>query len=125
MIPGAESTVREWRGDAKRPGETWVIDRESGAARVAMRGQALAACICNGSGREIPDLLQQEENNRAQHHECNDFHGDPPSCAGVARREGWAGIVAVRLLRRGFATNVAIACDESRSHEVITKTSYP
>ena len=79
----------------------------------------------NGSGREIPDLLQQEESNRAQHHECNDFHGDPPRCAGLARREGWAGIVAVRLLQRGFAMNVANACDESRSHEVITKTSYP
>jgi hypothetical protein len=24
-----------------------------------------------------------------------------------------------------FAMNVANACDESRSHEVITKTSYP
>jgi hypothetical protein len=31
----------------------------------------------------------------------------------------------VRRQCSGFAMNVANACDESRSHEVITKTSYP
>ena len=58
-----------------------------------MRGKALTACICNGSGREIPDLLQQKENNRAQHNECNEFHGDSPFAPGWRDAKNGAGLL--------------------------------
>jgi hypothetical protein len=38
----------------------------------------------NRSELGIVELLQQVENDRTNHQECGNFHGDPPVCAGTA-----------------------------------------
>jgi hypothetical protein len=48
-----------------------------------MRNLALSII---GSCRQVTDLLQQVQNDRNEHHESCDFHGESPCGAGVARR---------------------------------------
>jgi hypothetical protein len=54
------------------------------------RGRLCPALSISGSCRQVIDLLQQIQNDRAEHHESYDVHGESPCGAGVARRASWS-----------------------------------
>lgn len=85
-----------------------------------MRNLALSII---GSCRQVTDLLQQVQNDRNEHHESCDFHGESPCGAGVARRASWSRDAAGRLQRGCIEVN----CDEAHDlrDEVQIKAVLP
>ena len=50
-------------------------------------GRICAALAFIGSGVQVAELLEHVENDRTEHHDSNDVHGNPPWCVnGEARR---------------------------------------
>jgi len=82
------------------------------------RGRVCSALPFIGSGRQVVQLQEHVQNDRTQHHESYDFHGNPPWCADLARREDWTCNVAARRqlgLVEMNCDKTHIVCDECRT----------
>jgi hypothetical protein len=73
------------------------------------RGRICPALSIIGSCRQVIDLLKQIQNDRAEHHESYDVHGESPCGAGVARCASWSRDAAGRLQVGCYVMN----CDQA------------